>query len=193
MRVAEVDSRLRRPDLPLIAGEGAEAQVPEALALLAETRPVAERVRGLVRMGERRWDLVLDRDQVVKLPEAEPVAALGRVMALGRGGGAAQARPDASSTCATRARPMLRLTEHAIAELERLRATAAGRRCMRRQLYEVQRAMRARRETALRRGVIAVLDIGTSKVACLVLQFVPEEIGEGVEARPVADARAPSG
>ena len=49
---------------------------------------------------------------------------------------------------------------------------------MRRQLYEVQRAMRARRETALKRGVIAVLDIGTSKVACLVLQFVPEEIGE---------------
>ena len=56
---------------------------------------------------------------------------------------------------------------------------------MRRQLYEVQRAMRARRETALRRGVIAVLDIGTSKVACLVLQFVPEEIGEAGETRPV--------
>ena len=55
---------------------------------------------------------------------------------------------------------------------------------MRRQLYEVQRAMRARRETALRRGVVAVLDIGTSKVACLVLQFVPEEVGEGVEVRP---------
>ena len=56
---------------------------------------------------------------------------------------------------------------------------------MRRQLYEVQRAMRARRETALRRGVIAVLDIGTSKVACLVLQFVPDEIGDGAETRTV--------
>jgi cytochrome c556 len=56
---------------------------------------------------------------------------------------------------------------------------------MKRALYEVQRAMRARRETALRRGVIAVLDIGTSKVSCLVLQFVPEEVGEGVETRPV--------
>lgn len=49
---------------------------------------------------------------------------------------------------------------------------------MRRQLYEVQRAMRARRETALRRGVIAVLDIGTSKIACLVLQFVPEDLDD---------------
>lgn len=56
---------------------------------------------------------------------------------------------------------------------------------MKRALYEVQRAMRARREAALRRGVIAVLDIGTSKVACLILQFVPEEVGEGAETRPV--------
>jgi cell division protein FtsA len=54
---------------------------------------------------------------------------------------------------------------------------------MRRALYEVQRAMRARREAALRRGVIAVLDIGTSKVSCLVLQFVPED-AEMAETRP---------
>lgn len=50
---------------------------------------------------------------------------------------------------------------------------------MRRQLYETQRAMRARREAALRRGVIAVLDIGTSKVACLVLQFIPDDGAAG--------------
>jgi cell division protein FtsA len=52
---------------------------------------------------------------------------------------------------------------------------------MMRKLYEIQRGMRARREAALRRGVIAILDIGSSKVACLVLQFVPgdPEGGEG--------------
>jgi cell division protein FtsA len=49
---------------------------------------------------------------------------------------------------------------------------------MRRQLYEVQRAMRARREAALKRGVVAVLDIGSAKVACLVLQFVPDDAEE---------------
>jgi cell division protein FtsQ len=125
VRVAEVDSRLRRPDLPLIAGEGAEAHVPEALALLAETRPVAERVRGLVRTGERRWDLVLDRGQVVKLPEADPVLALRRVMALDK---AEQlfARDLAVVDMRDPTRPMLRLTEHAIAELERLRAGDKG-------------------------------------------------------------------
>ncbi|MCR8526241.1 cell division protein FtsQ/DivIB, partial [Escherichia coli] len=82
VRVAEVDSRMRRPDLPLIAGAGAEARVPEALALLKTAEPVGARVRGLARIGERRWDLILDRDQVVKLPEDDPVAALQRVMAL---------------------------------------------------------------------------------------------------------------
>lgn len=51
-------------------------------------------------------------------------------------------------------------------------------------IYDLQRAMRARRDVALRRGVIAVLDIGSTKVSCLILQFVPEEAGEGPETRP---------
>ncbi|MFD1883034.1 cell division protein FtsA [Paracoccus pacificus] len=38
-------------------------------------------------------------------------------------------------------------------------------------LYQAQRAMRAMRRAAMQRGVIGVLDIGTSKIACLVLQF----------------------
>lgn len=38
-------------------------------------------------------------------------------------------------------------------------------------LYETQRAMRNVRKAAMQRGVIAVLDVGTSKVACLVLRF----------------------
>ncbi len=38
-------------------------------------------------------------------------------------------------------------------------------------LYQSQRAMRAMRKAAMQRGVIAVLDVGTSKVACLVLRF----------------------
>ncbi len=40
-------------------------------------------------------------------------------------------------------------------------------------LFEMQREMRMRREAAVKRGVVAVLDIGTSKIACLVLQFAP--------------------
>ena len=39
------------------------------------------------------------------------------------------------------------------------------------ELYQTQRAMRNIRRAALQRGVIGILDIGTSKIACLVLQF----------------------
>ncbi|RYH02688.1 cell division protein FtsA [Salipiger sp. IMCC34102] len=38
-------------------------------------------------------------------------------------------------------------------------------------LYDTQRAMRNVRQAAMQRGVIALLDIGTSKIACLVLRF----------------------
>ncbi|MDF3605600.1 cell division protein FtsA [Paracoccus sp. DMF-8] len=40
-----------------------------------------------------------------------------------------------------------------------------------RDLYSGQRAMRNMRRQAMQRGVIAVLDIGTTKIACLILQF----------------------
>ena len=39
------------------------------------------------------------------------------------------------------------------------------------ELYESQRAMRNMRRAAMQRGVIAILDVGTSKIACLVLRF----------------------
>lgn len=38
-------------------------------------------------------------------------------------------------------------------------------------LYQAQRAMRALRRAAMQRGVVAILDVGTSKIACLVLSF----------------------
>ena len=40
-----------------------------------------------------------------------------------------------------------------------------------RDLYESQRAMRQMRKAAMQRGVVAILDVGTSKIACLVLRF----------------------
>ncbi|MDE9450780.1 cell division protein FtsA [Aliiroseovarius sp. Z3] len=38
-------------------------------------------------------------------------------------------------------------------------------------IYSQQRAMRSMREAAMQRGVIAILDIGSSKIACLILRF----------------------
>lgn len=38
-------------------------------------------------------------------------------------------------------------------------------------LYQSQRAMRNMRRAAMQRGVVAILDIGSSKIACLILRF----------------------
>ncbi|MDG1456585.1 MAG: cell division protein FtsA [Pseudoprimorskyibacter sp.] len=45
------------------------------------------------------------------------------------------------------------------------------------ELYESQRAMRNMRKAAMQRGVVAILDVGSSKIACLVLQFDGEQSG----------------
>ncbi|MDV7142605.1 cell division protein FtsA [Tropicimonas sp. TH_r6] len=39
------------------------------------------------------------------------------------------------------------------------------------ELYQTQRSMRRMRKQAMDRGVIAILDVGTSKIGCLVLRF----------------------
>ncbi|MFQ8431151.1 cell division protein FtsQ/DivIB [Amaricoccus sp. W119] len=123
--VAEVDSRLRRVDLPLIAGNGADGHVGEALALFAEAAPLRERVRGLVRVGERRWDLVLDRGQTIRLPERDPLAALGHAVAL-ETGQRVFAREVTVMDLRDPRRPILRLSPYGKEELARIRAQAAG-------------------------------------------------------------------
>jgi cell division protein FtsQ len=81
-RIAALAERADRADLPLIAGEGADQSILEAKALLQAASPLESRIRGLVRIGTRRWDLALDRDQRVLLPADNPVAAVEGLIAL---------------------------------------------------------------------------------------------------------------
>ncbi len=81
-RVSPVASRHDRPDLPLLVGAGAEDNVAEALQLFAASEPIHDRLRGFQRVGERRWDVVLDRDQRIMLPEDKALAALEKAIAL---------------------------------------------------------------------------------------------------------------
>lgn len=122
-RVAGLSAREDRADLPLVAGDGADAAIEEAMAILDAAGPIAGRVRGLVRVGERRWDLVLDRKQRILLPNDNPAAAVERLLAL-----------DQSETLLTRDlaaidlrnldRPVLRLAPFALNELRRAQGLA---------------------------------------------------------------------
>lgn len=81
-RVAGLAARADRADLPVIAGEGADQAADEALTIFAAAAPLTARLRGMVRVSDRRWTLVLDRDQSILLPQDQPVAALERLLAL---------------------------------------------------------------------------------------------------------------
>ncbi len=117
-RVASLSSRADRPDLPLIAGEGADDVAAEAMAVLAAASPLEGRIRGLVRMGQRRWDIVLDRDQRILLPAENPVAAVERLLALDQVQDIL-ARDIAAIDLRIAARPVLRLTPHAQLQIRR--------------------------------------------------------------------------
>lgn len=120
-RVTPITSRADYPDLPLIAGLGADKHIAQALDIMAATGPLANRVRGIERMGERRWDLVLDRSQRILLPEQNPIAALERVIALSK----AQellARDLTIIDMRNGHRPTIRIADSAIEELRRIRA-----------------------------------------------------------------------
>lgn len=124
--ISPVAHRADRADLPLILGEGADRAVPEALVLWKRAEPLHDRLRGLIRMGERRWSLALGNDVLVHLPEKNPEAALQRLLAL-----------DAAEDLLNREvsvidfrdpqRPVLRLTARAVEELARAKALIKGK------------------------------------------------------------------
>ncbi len=125
IRVAEIPRRTVRVDLPLIIGEGADLEIAEAIALFQMAEPLAERIRALVRVGQRRWDIVLDGGQIIMLPETGAITALRRVIDMQN----TQNLMDWNlSTVDMRdpVRPLIRLNDNALNELRRRRDAALG-------------------------------------------------------------------
>ena len=113
------------PELPLIVGDGANKYVTEALDLVAAAEPLSARLRGLVRMGERRWNVVLDRDQRILLPETDAVQALERVIAMDQAVDMLE-RDLLAVDLRLPSRPTLRMANGAMQELLRIRAIESG-------------------------------------------------------------------
>ena len=124
-RVAGLASREDRPDLPLVAGEGAAAAAAEALEVLQAAAPLSPRIRGLIRQGSRRWDLVLDRGQTVLLPAIDPVSAIERLLALDQADNLL-ARDLTAIDLRDLRQPVLRLGPTALATLRGIPADTAS-------------------------------------------------------------------
>jgi cell division protein FtsQ len=118
-RVGTLDGLDDAGALPIVSGDGAGAAVPEALRLFDAAGPLTEDLVGFTRVGMRRWDVVLTEGRRIALPEAGPVAALDRMLALD----AAQevlGRDVRLVDLRLPGRPTLRLSEPARAELREL-------------------------------------------------------------------------
>ncbi|MBC7477908.1 MAG: cell division protein FtsQ, partial [Pseudorhodobacter sp.] len=122
-RIAGLADRADRADLPLIAGDGADKAVAEATALLRSTGPLAPRIRGLVRISDRRWNIVLDRDQTVLLPATDPIDALDSLLALNKAEDIF-ARDITAIDLRNEHRPVLRLAPFALEDLRRAQGNA---------------------------------------------------------------------
>ncbi len=68
--------------LPLLIGEGANRHGQALLALMTDFPSLAARVKAYVRVGSRRWDIVLDDGVKVQLPENELETALSEAVSL---------------------------------------------------------------------------------------------------------------
>ncbi|KNX41553.1 Cell division protein FtsQ [Roseovarius tolerans] len=123
--IASVTSRAARPDLPVMTGDGAAAHVAQALDILQAARPLGQDIRGLVRMGERRWDLVLHDGKRILLPEEEPVRALERVIVLNAAHDMLE-RDLVAIDMRIGARPTVRLSDYATEEWWRITSMTAG-------------------------------------------------------------------
>jgi cell division protein FtsQ len=72
--------------LPLVVGDGAPKAAEEFLLMLAAEPDIARRMKAAVRVGDRRWNLTLDGDIEVRLPEENPAVALGALADMERQG-----------------------------------------------------------------------------------------------------------
>lgn len=56
-------------NLPLLSGEGASTEAEKTLKLIKSFPEIQKNMHSLMRVRKRRWDLILFKDFVVKLPE----------------------------------------------------------------------------------------------------------------------------
>ena len=75
-KINNIFSRNDRKDLPLIVGTEGNYQVKEALEIYQLLSINLNEIRGLIRVGERRWDIIFKNNKRIKLPEKKPKRSL---------------------------------------------------------------------------------------------------------------------
>ena len=80
------NSRIDYPKLPLVVGDAANLVVSEISSLMQANEYFKDHVRAFIRVGERRWDLILENNVRIMLPQREFLAAFDRLMLMDEAG-----------------------------------------------------------------------------------------------------------
>ena len=80
------NSRVDYPKLPLVVGDAANLVVSEISSLMQANEYFKDHVRAFIRVGERRWDLILENNVRIMLPQREFLAAFDRLMLMNEAG-----------------------------------------------------------------------------------------------------------
>jgi cell division protein FtsQ len=80
--IRSVSSREYFPNLPVITGVGAENAASQATTILKVIDKKLTQVRGLVFVGQRRWNIIMTSGQIIMLPENNPEHAIQKILIL---------------------------------------------------------------------------------------------------------------
>ena len=75
-KINNIFSRSDRKDLPFIVGFEGNFYVKEALEIYQLLSFNLKEIRGIIRIGKRRWDIILKNNLRIKLPEKNPKKSL---------------------------------------------------------------------------------------------------------------------
>lgn len=111
--------------LPLVTGAGAQFAAEEAVKLMKVLAPYQDKIKGLVRVGERRWNIELLSGAMIMLPAERPFDAL-RLLLSSEKNAEALSRDIKVFDYRDIKRPVIRLNPRAIEELERVKQAKKG-------------------------------------------------------------------
>lgn len=77
---ADVFHPSEEPDLPLVFGKGADKAARDIPHLAKLSKPINEKIHAFIRVGERRWDVMLKNGLLIMLPANDPISSLEKVM-----------------------------------------------------------------------------------------------------------------
>ena len=159
--------------LPLVVGIGAETKAKDFLALLDKYPLLREQMHAAVLVAERRWNVVLKNGIDVRLPETDVEKALDTLVQLDR---------DNKLLSRDITAVDLRLADRVTVRLSDERRGGAHRSDQGQEQEEGRRCLslhdgftpKMKPVSPRRSAIVAALDIGTSKIVCLIARLKPQ-------------------